>query len=181
MSVDMFQWDRIAKVTCHNNCSYQKPCILNAYVKDGRLIRLEQSNTHPHPNDPDVPEWEPRGCQKGLVMPQRSYDATRILYPFKRVGERGEGKWQRISWDQALEEISDKLIDIFTTDGLDTVLRVSGSGTLGSESVGLQSVGHPRRSVGAGEHRNGRRAGACHGSGHRRRAAPQGGLPARAD
>ena len=134
------EWDRVVKVTCHNNCSYQKPCILNAYVKDGMLVRVEQSNTHPHSSDPDVPEWEPRGCQKGLVMPQRSYDATRILYPFKRVGERGEGKWQRISWDQALEEISDKLIDIFTTDGLDTVLRVSGSGTLGSESVGIEGL-----------------------------------------
>ncbi len=133
-------WDRVVKVTCHNNCSYQKPCILNAYVKDGKLIRLEQSNTHPHPSDPDVPEWEPRGCQKGLITGLRSYDASRILYPFKRVGERGEGRWQRISWDQALEEISDKLIDIFTADGLDTILRASGSGTLGSESIGIEGL-----------------------------------------
>jgi anaerobic selenocysteine-containing dehydrogenase len=140
MTVHAFEWDRIAKVTCHNNCSYQKPCILNAYVKDGKLIRLEQSNTHPHPNDPDVPEWEPRGCQKGLVMGLRTYDPSRILYPYKRVGERGEGKWQRISWDQALEEISDKLIDIFTQDGLDTILRTSGSGTLGSESIGIEGL-----------------------------------------
>ena len=135
-----WDWDRVVKVTCHNNCSYQKPCILNAYVKDGTLIRLEQSNTHPLYKDPDLPDWNPRGCQKGLVMGLRSYDATRILYPFKRVGERGEGKWQRISWDQALAEISDKLIDILTTDGLDTILRVSGSGTLGSESVGIEGL-----------------------------------------
>jgi anaerobic selenocysteine-containing dehydrogenase len=133
-------WDRVVKVTCHNNCSYQKPCILNAYVKDGTLVRLEQSNTHPRLSDPDVPEWEPRGCQKGLVMGLRSYDTTRVLYPSKRVGGRGEGKWQRISWDQALEEISDRLIDIFTTDGLDTILRVTGSGTLGSESVGIEGL-----------------------------------------
>src|SRR5574341_2135748 len=134
------QWDRVVKVTCHNNCSYQKPCILNAYVKDGTLIRLEQSNTHPRSSDPDLPDWEPRGCQKGLVMGPRSYDATRVRYPFKRAGERGESKWQRVSWDQALTEISDKLIDIFTTDGLDTILRVSGSGTLGSESVGIEGL-----------------------------------------
>jgi len=140
MSVDMFQWDRIAKVTCHNNCSYQKPCILNAYVKDGKILRLEQSSTHPRPNDPNMPDWEPRGCQKGLVMGLRSSDASRILYPYKRVGERGEGKWQRLSWDQALEEISDKLIDIFTGEGLETILRVTGSGTLGSESVGIEGL-----------------------------------------
>jgi len=140
MSVDMFQWDRIAKVTCHNNCSYQKPCILNAYVKDGKLVRLEQSSTHPRPKDPDIPDWEPRGCQKGLITGLRAYDATRIYYPYKRVGERGEGKWERVSWDQALEEISDKLIDIFTGDGVDTILRATGSGTLGSESVGIEGL-----------------------------------------
>ncbi|MBI2359830.1 MAG: molybdopterin-dependent oxidoreductase, partial [Deltaproteobacteria bacterium] len=144
-------WDRVVKGTCHNNCSYQKPCILNAYVKNGTLVRIEQSNTHPHPSDPDVPEWEPRGCQKGLAMAVRSFDATRIRYPAKRVGERGEGKWQRISWDQALEEVSDKLIDICTTDGLDTILRVTGSGTLGSESVGIEglmsSLGIPFTSI----------------------------------
>src|SRR3990170_6736259 len=114
-----WDWDRVVKVTCHNNCSYQKPCILNAYVKDGRLIRLEQSSTHPRPKDPDIPDWEPRGCQKGLITGLRAYDATRIYYPYKRVGERGEGQWERVSWDQALEEISDKLIDIFTGDGVD--------------------------------------------------------------
>jgi len=140
MAVDTLQWDRVAKVTCHNNCSYQKPCILNAYVKDGTLIRLEQSNTHPRAKDPDLPDWEPRGCQKGLITGLRAYDSTRILYPFKRVGARGEGRWEKISWDQALEEIADQLIDVFTTEGLDTIIRASGSGTLGSESVGIEGL-----------------------------------------
>jgi DMSO reductase family type II enzyme molybdopterin subunit len=137
---DSLHWDRVVKVTCHNNCSYQKPCILNAYVKDGVILRLEQSNSHPSSKDPDLPDWNPRGCQKGLVMGLRSTDATRVRYPSKRVGERGEGKWQSISWDQALEEISDQLIDIFTTDGVDTIMRVSGSGTLGSEQVGIEGL-----------------------------------------
>ncbi|MDZ4342801.1 MAG: molybdopterin-dependent oxidoreductase, partial [Candidatus Binatia bacterium] len=77
---------------------------------------------------------------KGLITGLRAYDATRILYRYKRVGERGEGKWERVSWDQALEEISDKLIDIFTGDGVDTILRATGSGTLGSESVGIEGL-----------------------------------------
>src|SRR3990167_9386062 len=81
-----WDWDRVVKVTCHNNCSYQKPCILNAYVKDGAIVRLEQSNTHPRSGDPDVPDWEPRGCQKGLVS--HLHDARRILYPSKRAGDR---------------------------------------------------------------------------------------------
>ena len=39
------------------------------------------------------------------------YGKQRILYPLKRVGERGEGKWERISWDQAMLEVADKFID----------------------------------------------------------------------
>jgi DMSO reductase family type II enzyme molybdopterin subunit len=133
-------WDRVVKVTCHTNCSYQKPCILNAYIKDDVITRLEQSNTHPHSKDPDLPDWNPRGCQKGLISALRTYDASRILHPYKRVGDRGEGKWQQLSWDEALGEIADTLIDVITSDGVDTIVRSIGSGTLGSESVGFDAL-----------------------------------------
>ena len=133
-------WDRVVKVTCHTNCAYQKPCILNCYVKDGVIIRLEQSSAHPPSKDPDLPDWNPRGCQKGLISALRTYDACRILYPFKRVGERGEGKWQRVSWDDALNEIADTLIQVLSTEGVDTIVRLRGSGTLGSESVGFEAL-----------------------------------------
>ena len=135
---DPMDWDRVVKVTCHNNCSYQKPCILNAYVKDGAIVRLEQSNTHPRSGDPDVPDWEPRGCQKGLVS--HLHDARRILYPSKRAGERGGGDWQRLGWEEALKEIADKLIDVIAHDGVEAIARFPGSGTLGSESAGFEAL-----------------------------------------
>src|SRR3990170_3278890 len=135
---DPMDWDRVVKVTCHNNCSYQKPCILNAYVKDGAIVRLEQSNTHPRSGDPDVPDWEPRGCQKGLVS--HLHDARRSLYPSKRAGERGGGDWQRLGWEEALNEIADKLIDVIANDGVEAIARFPGSGTLGSESAGFEAL-----------------------------------------
>jgi DMSO reductase family type II enzyme molybdopterin subunit len=131
-------WDRVTKVTCHNNCSYQKPCILHAYVKDGAIVRLEQSSSHPLSQDPDLPDWNPRGCQKGLVS--HRHDPRRILYPFKRAGERGGGDWQRVSWAQALNGIADKLIDVIAKDGVEAIVRFPGSGTLGSESAGFEAL-----------------------------------------
>ena len=64
--------------------------------------REEQAADYPRVR-PDVPDFNPRGCQKGGCYSQRMYDPTRVKYPLKRVGERGSGKWERISWEQALE------------------------------------------------------------------------------
>jgi len=50
-----------------------------------------------------------RNCAKGPATLNQTYDPERILYPLKRVGERGEGKWKRIGWEQALQEIGDKM------------------------------------------------------------------------
>jgi DMSO reductase family type II enzyme molybdopterin subunit len=55
------------------------------------------------------------------------YDPTRIKYPLKRVGERGGGKWQRVSWDEALSEIADTIIEVATKEGLDTILQDIGT------------------------------------------------------
>lgn len=57
---------------------------------------------------------EPDGhiCQKGCLAGRQPYDPKRLKKPLKRVGERGEGKWEEISWDQALDEIGEKLCKI---------------------------------------------------------------------
>ena len=76
-------------------------CGIVGYVKDGRLLKVEGN-----PNDPNS-----RGflCARGHAALNHLYHPERLLYPLKRVGERGEGKWKRISWDEALDEIADKL------------------------------------------------------------------------
>jgi DMSO reductase family type II enzyme molybdopterin subunit len=130
-------WDRIAKGTHFVNCWYQRGCNWNIYVKDGLVLREEQSGTYPQTN-PDVPDFNPRGCQKGACYSQRMYDPGRLRYPLKRVGERGEGKWQRVSWEEALREIADSTIDVIQEDGPGAVVWEFGTAaTNGCNGLGL--------------------------------------------
>jgi DMSO reductase family type II enzyme molybdopterin subunit len=130
----LWDWDRVVKGSHPVNCWYQRHCNFNIFVKDGIVLREEQAGNYPHPNDPKVPDCNPRGCQKGVCFSHRMYDPTRLKYPLKRIENRGMGKWQRISWDQALTEIADILIDVLTTDGPDTIIDPAGTGVGGHEA-----------------------------------------------
>jgi DMSO reductase family type II enzyme molybdopterin subunit len=111
-----WMWDRVAKSTHFVNCWYQRNCSWNVFVKSGIAWREEQSATY-EPIDPNIPDFNPRGCQKGACYSQRMYDAGRLLHPLKRVGARGEGKWVRVSWDEALAAIGDKVVEVMASDG----------------------------------------------------------------
>ncbi|MBT3766152.1 MAG: molybdopterin-dependent oxidoreductase [Rhodospirillaceae bacterium] len=71
------------------------------YIEDGRLVKIE--------GQPNSIRTEGKMCAKGQAGVNQVYDPDRILYPMKRVGKRGEGKWKRISWDDALGEIATRL------------------------------------------------------------------------
>ena len=100
-------WDKVSRSTHGTNCTGQ--CAFNVYVKNGVVWREEQQGEYG--SSGDAPDYGPRGCQKGLSHSRYMYGKQRILYPLKRVGERGEGKWERITWEQAMTEIADKFID----------------------------------------------------------------------
>jgi anaerobic selenocysteine-containing dehydrogenase len=85
-------------INCHV-CNIQDGAI--AYVENDRVVKLE--------GNPDHVSTRGRLCAKGNSGMWYSYDPDRILYPMKRVGARGEGKWKRISWDEALTELAGKL------------------------------------------------------------------------
>ena len=76
-------------------------CGIVGLVKDGRLLKIEGN-----PNDPNS---RGRLCARGQAGLNHLYHAERLLYPLRRVGRRGEGKWKRITWDEALDEIADRL------------------------------------------------------------------------
>jgi thiosulfate reductase / polysulfide reductase chain A len=76
-------------------------CGIIANVKDGRLLTV-----HGNPADPNSMGAI---CAKGAAAASILYDPYRVLYPLKRVGKRGEGKWKRISWEEAYTEIADRL------------------------------------------------------------------------
>src|SRR3990167_1967223 len=79
-------WDRVVKVTC-NRADCIAACSLNLFVKDGIVWREEQNAIYAQTNA-SVPDFNPRGCQKGMSYSDLMYDPTRIKYPMRRVGER---------------------------------------------------------------------------------------------
>ncbi len=107
-------WDRVVRGSHGTNCTGN--CAFNVYVRNGIVWREEQQAEYA-PSTPDTPDYGPRGCQKGLRHAKYMYGNQRILYPLKRVGERGAGQWERITWEQAASEIADRYIDHVVATG----------------------------------------------------------------
>ena len=109
-------WDRIAigTHTCTNCVS--GGCAWDLYVRDGMVWREEQGAPYTQTR-PDLPDYNPRGCQKGAATSALMRSATRLHYPLKRAGERGENRWKRISWDEALDTIAEATVDTLATRG----------------------------------------------------------------
>jgi complex iron-sulfur molybdoenzyme family reductase subunit alpha len=87
-----FTWDRVVRSTHSANCTGS--CSWKVYVKDGVMLREEQAGDYPAIHA-DLPDYNPRGCQKGACFVEYVYGAQRLKYPLIRTGERGEGKWRR--------------------------------------------------------------------------------------
>jgi complex iron-sulfur molybdoenzyme family reductase subunit alpha len=121
---DQFKWDRVVRSTHSANCTGS--CSWMVYVRDGVMIREEQAADYPRIND-DLPDYNPRGCQKGACFVEYVYGAQRIKYPLMRRGlregtpvPRGTGLWERVTWDEALDYIAGKLLDNIYQHGPDT-------------------------------------------------------------
>lgn len=90
---------------CGGNCG-GPTCRLKGIVRDGKLVQVRPAEVI----DPEHPTFK-MGCVKGLTNPQRLYGPKRNMYPMKRVGERGAGEWERISWDEAIGTIAGAMMD----------------------------------------------------------------------
>jgi len=117
-------WDKVVHGSRGINCTGH--CAFNIYVKDGIVWREEQQGEYGRSGD-DTPDYGPRGCQKGNRAAKYMYGKQRVLYPMKRVGKRGDGKWERISWDQAATEIADKFIDYAVEHGPESITMAMGT------------------------------------------------------
>ncbi len=133
---DKWQWDRVVKGT-HNRANCFSACSWDLYVKEGIVWREEQADVYTQTND-SVPDFSPRGCQKGACYSDLHHEPSRITHPLKRVGERGGGKWKRISWDEAFDEIADAVIDAAVEGGGETIVFDGGTtnGDFGPDSFG---------------------------------------------
>src|SRR3990170_4084629 len=117
---EKWQWD---KVTWGSHCvdCYPSNCSYRVYTKDGIVVREEPAGVYSTIEE-GVPDMNPMGCQKGACWSQLLYGEERVLHPLKRAGERGEGKWTRISWDEAITELADSFIDAIQEAGPHSVV-----------------------------------------------------------
>ncbi|MBQ2690145.1 MAG: molybdopterin-dependent oxidoreductase [Solobacterium sp.] len=130
----------------HSMCDICTPgmqCGLDAYVKDGKIIKIEGTEGFPVSSG--------KLCTKGAGNRQFVYREDRILTPLKRVGERGEGKFEPISWDEALDTISAKFLEVREKYGADKAAFYSGyskyyrfmlrrfAGAYGTQNYGTES------------------------------------------
>ena len=99
---------------CHGTCG------VLAHIKNGKLVKIE--------GDPEHPWNQGRICARCLAMTQYVYHPDRLTRPLKRVGERGEGKWQAISWDEAYDLIEEKMGGIREKYGPESVVFSMGTG-----------------------------------------------------
>lgn len=126
--------EQVMTVGCYHNCGGR--CVLGAVVKDGTVTRLV-----PDPTKEEDPLRNPRAipCLRGRSQIRRVYAPERLKYPLKRVGKRGEGKWERISWDEALDTIASEMKRIKEKYGNEAFYNnyAWGVNWLGPDSQGL--------------------------------------------
>ncbi len=90
--------EKVVMTACSSHCG--GTCLLKLHIKDGVITRIET-------DDGEEPQY--RACLKGRAYRQRVYAPDRLKYPMKRVGERGKGEFERISWDEALDTVASEL------------------------------------------------------------------------
>ena len=122
--------------TCHTRCG------AIVYTEGNEIVKIE--------GDPDNPLSRGSFCGSGMSEREIHNDTEhRIIYPMKRVGERGSGQWERITWDEALTTMTEKVREIQKEYGPESIIVAQGTGrswnhwhcrfdsTLGQEGWGL--------------------------------------------
>lgn len=113
----------LVRSTCSPNCT--GACGYHALVDKGRIVTLIQAADYPE--EP----YNPRGCLRGLSTLNLIYGPDRLKQPLLRVGQRGEGKFRAVSWDEALDFAAEKLAAVMRRYGADSVaasIQVPGTG-----------------------------------------------------
>ena len=118
---DKWKWDTVTWGTHCVDC-YPANCPYRVFVRDGRIVREEPAATF-KTIEPGVPDMNPTGCQKGAAWSRMLNGKDRVTYPLRRAGERGEGRWKRVSWDEATTEIADAMLDAMEESGPRSILR----------------------------------------------------------
>ncbi|MFA6309865.1 MAG: molybdopterin oxidoreductase family protein [Sterolibacterium sp.] len=110
----------IVRAACPHDCP--DTCALLVTVEEGRAVKVR--------GDPEHPTTAGTLCTKVAHYPERTYSPDRLLHPMKRVGRKGEGRFERISWDEALDTVAARFKEIAAADPR-AILPYSYAGTMG--------------------------------------------------
>lgn len=116
--------EKWVRTFCRPNCF--GGCPLFAHVRDGKVVGVSPA---PLPD----PKYN-RICLRGLTQPEQEYSARRLLHPKKRVGPRGSGQWEEISWDEAIDMVVDNFQRVKEQYGSRAIALTEGSGNYGTLS-----------------------------------------------
>ena len=115
--IEVYGYDGVVKShcrMCHGGCG------VLVYTKNGKVAKIA--------GDPDCPINHGTLCSKGLASAQLAYHPDRLTYPVKRVGPKAGGKWERISWDEALNTIAERINGYKVGFGPESVVMGYGTG-----------------------------------------------------
>ncbi len=105
------------KKTCCQFCAAL--CGVLVHVEDGKVVKIK--------GNPDHPLSKGFICERPGLAPKWLYHPDQLMYPLKRTGKRGDGKWQQISWDDAMGEIGQKLLNLKQKYGPETLGFLEGT------------------------------------------------------
>jgi anaerobic selenocysteine-containing dehydrogenase len=115
--MELYGYDQVVRShcrMCHGGCG------VIVFLKQGRVRRIT--------GDPDCPINHGTLCSKGLASTRLLYHPDRLLHPLRRVGPKASGRWERISWDQALDSIAEKILHYKAAHGAESIVLGYGTG-----------------------------------------------------
>ena len=114
--------ETVVTSTCGHNCGGR--CVVNAHVRDGRIVHISTDARRWNPDHPPLP-----ACARGVGQIERTYHPDRLQYPMRRTGPRGSGQFERITWDEALDTVAREMLRIRDTYGNAAILDASRTGS----------------------------------------------------
>ena len=115
--MEVYGYDGVVKShcrMCHGGCG------VLVFVKDSKVAKIA--------GDPECPINHGTLCSKGLASAQLLYHPDRLTHPVHRVGQKGSGKWERITWDEALDEIAERILHYKKENGAESIVMGYGTG-----------------------------------------------------
>ena len=109
--MEVYGYDSVVKShcrMCHGGCG------VLVYTKDGKVAKIA--------GDPECPINHGTLCSKGIASAQLAYHPDRLTYPVRRIGPKGSGQWERISWDEALNAIAERILDYKDRFGAESIV-----------------------------------------------------------